>query len=166
MISSRVIEFWCFSLPVALGGGGWVDMGGGGWGVYGYCWGWLGGAPHTCGHAHACMHAHACTCMRGKHDNFMQMATPIGFGEIPGIPYDVIHVCACMCVCPYMCTCVDGILSPTPTPIHQTLLPRAAGSPKHQNSITLEIIEIIRFCLKILYLRGGDLRNQSKFNNT
>ena len=34
------------------------------------------GCPHTC--AHACTHTHTCTCMCGKHDNFMQMATPIG----------------------------------------------------------------------------------------
>ena len=52
------------------GWGGWVDGGGG----------WLGGAPHTCAHAH--MHMHTCTCMCGKHDNFMQMATPVG--GIPG----------------------------------------------------------------------------------
>ena len=57
--------------------------------------GWLGGAPHTS--------AHARTCMCGKHDNSMQMAAPIGFGEIPGIPYDVICVCACMRVHVHMC---------------------------------------------------------------
>ena len=50
------------------GVGGWVDRGGG----------WSGGAPHTHAHAHACTYTHACTCMRGKHDNFMQMAAPIG----------------------------------------------------------------------------------------
>ena len=61
-----------------------------GWGVGGY--GGHGGCPHT--HACAHMHAHTRTCMRGKHDNFMQTAAPIGFGEIPGIPYDVI--CACV----------------------------------------------------------------------
>ena len=60
------------------GGWGWVDGGGGCLGV-----------PPTDVHTHA----HACTCMHGKHGNFMQMAAPIGFGEIPGIPYDVIHVC-------------------------------------------------------------------------
>ena len=42
-----------------------MDGGGGGLGV----------PPHTC----ACMHAHTCTCMHGEHDNFMQMAAPIGF---------------------------------------------------------------------------------------
>ena len=45
-------------------------MDGGGW--------WLGGAPHTHAHARECMHTHAHTCMCGKHDNFMQMAAPIG----------------------------------------------------------------------------------------
>ena len=44
-------------------GGGWMGVGGG-----------LGVPPHMCTHTH--MHAH--TCMHGKHDNFMQMATPIG----------------------------------------------------------------------------------------
>ena len=47
--------------------GGWMDGGGGGWGV-----------PPT--HLH--MHAHAHTCAHVKHDNFMQMAAPIG--GIPG----------------------------------------------------------------------------------
>ena len=39
--------------------------------------GWLGVPP-----THVHMHAHACTHVRGKHDNFMQMAAPIG--GIPG----------------------------------------------------------------------------------
>ena len=53
-----------------------------GWGVGGWGWGVVGGYPHTCAHAHACTHTHTHTCMRGKHDNFMQMAAPIG--GIPG----------------------------------------------------------------------------------
>ena len=44
--------------------------------------GWLGGAPYTRAHACACMHVHAHTRTCGKHDNFMQMAAPIG--GIPG----------------------------------------------------------------------------------
>ena len=51
---------------------GWGGVGGWGWGVVGGC------PPHTCTRTHA----HARTCMRGKHDNFMQMATPTG--GIPG----------------------------------------------------------------------------------
>ena len=51
---------------------GWVDGGGG----------WLWGAPYTHAHTCACTHAQTHTCMRGKHDNFMQMAAAIG--GIPG----------------------------------------------------------------------------------
>ena len=51
-----------------LWGWGWVDVDGGGW----EC------PPHTS----TCMHTHAHTRARGKHDNFMQMAAPIG--GIPG----------------------------------------------------------------------------------
>ena len=51
-----------------------------------WLWGWgsgwmgvgvVGGCP-----PHIHMHMHACTCTHGKHDNFMQMAAPIG--GIPG----------------------------------------------------------------------------------
>ena len=121
------------------GWGGWVDGGGG----------WLGGAPHTCAHARACTHAHARTCMRGKHDNSMQMAAPIGFGEIPGIPYDVIRACACVHVRVHVHVC-GGTLSPPPTPIHPPPHPPGWGTPGiSQNSIALELIEIFQFCLKI-----------------
>ena len=43
-----------------------------GWGVVGGC------PPHMC----TCTRMHVHTCVRVKHDNFMQMATPIG--GIPG----------------------------------------------------------------------------------
>ena len=62
-----------------VGGGGVDGWGGGGWGWGGgwMGWGWLGVPP-----THVHMHAHAHTCMRVKHDNFMQMAATIG--GIPG----------------------------------------------------------------------------------
>ena len=57
-----------------------------------------------------------------------------------------VHVCvhACMhvhaCVCVYMCR---GTPHPSiPTSTHPPP-PRAAGSPKHPNSISLELIEIL-----------------------
>ena len=54
-----------------------------GWGeVDGWGWGVVGGAPNTCAYAHAYTHMHTHTCARVKHDNFMQMAAPIG--GIPG----------------------------------------------------------------------------------
>ena len=118
------------------GWGGWVDGGGG----------WLGGAPHTC--AHARTYAHARTCMCGKHDNSMQMAAPIGFGEIPGIPYDVIHVC--VCVHTHVCAHVWGGPCHHPHPHPPTPPPPGWGTPGiSQNSIALELIEIFQFCLKI-----------------
>ena len=45
-----------------------------GWGVDGWGWGVVGGCSHTCAHTHKRMHV--------QHDNFMQMAAPIG--GIPG----------------------------------------------------------------------------------
>ena len=142
LISSRLIEFWCFGLSVALGVGGWVDGGGG----------WLGGAPYTCAHARACTHARTRTCMCGKHDNSMQMAVPIGFGEIPGIPYDVIHACACVHMHACACAHVGGV-HPVTThqpPSTQPLNPPRGVTPGiSQNSIALELIEIFQFCLKI-----------------
>ena len=98
--------FWA---PCGSGGGGWMDGGEG----------WLGGAPHTCAHARTC------TRMRVKHDNFMQMAAPIG--GILGIPYDVI--CACACVHVFACACVGGTLSPPPP---QSTHP-PGGDPRNQS---------------------------------
>ena len=132
------MEFWCFGLPAALGVGGWVYGGGG-------C---LGGAPHTRAHARTCTHAHAHTCARGKHDNFMQMAAPIG--EIPGNSlWCHMHVRVCVHACTCMCMCVRGTLSPPPpTSTHPP--PPRGGTPRiNQNSIALELIEIFQFRLKI-----------------
>ena len=56
--------------------------------------------------------------MHGKHDNFMQMATPIG-GTL-GIPYDVIHTCMHMRMHEHMCgghpLTIPHSHPPTPTP--------------------------------------------------
>ena len=96
--------------------GGWVCGGGGGWGV-GWVVGELGGCmgrgvPHT--HVH--MHTHTCMC--GKHDNFMQMATPIWRNpwEFPMMSYVHVHAC------------VGGTLSPPPS-TH----PHPPGDPWYQS---------------------------------
>ena len=109
-----------------------------GWGAGGWGCGVVGGCPHTRAHARACMHAHARTCMRGKHDNSMQMAAPIGFGEIPGIPYNVICSCVCVHVHACACTCVrvhvGGVhLLTTPHPHPPTPLPPSWGDPRNQS---------------------------------
>ena len=96
-----------------------------GWGVGGWGWGVVGGTPHTCAHARACRHVCTRTCMRGKHDNFMQMAAPIG-----GIPGNSlwcqlrVHVRAC--------TCVWGAPSHHPPP-PSTHLPTPRGDPRNQS---------------------------------
>ena len=71
-----------------------------------------------------------------------------------------LHVCvrvcmhACMCMHVHVCAHVWGHPPIPPDPPPPTCpLPRAAGSPKHQNSISPKRIKIIQFCLKILYLR-------------
>ena len=60
-----------------------LGQGVGGWGWLGSGVSGLGGSSWGCPtHVHRHMHTYAHTCMCGKHDNFMQMATPIG--GIPG----------------------------------------------------------------------------------
>ena len=61
-----------------------------------------------------------------------------------------IYVFACMHVCVHGDTShpPDAPRHPPPT----CPLPRAAGSQNHQNSISLELIEIVWFCFKIQYL--------------
>ena len=72
-----------------------------------------------------------------------------------------MRVCVCMCMHVHMWGGHQTTIptpQPPPPPNHPhphsptPPTPRAAGSPKHQNSISLELIEIILFCLKILYL--------------
>ena len=117
-----------------LWGRGWVDGG----------VGWLGVPPtHIYMHVHRCMHAHTCTCMCGKHDNFMQMATPIG--GIPGNSlwcHTHVHVCACTFMCVHTCAHVWGHPSTTPHPQLPTPTPQG-GTPRiSKNSIALELIKI------------------------
>ena len=107
------------------------------------------GVSHAHAHTHTCTHTQAHVkhsnhakygCLHvGGHLQFLYMYTCV---------YVRVRVCACVCMwgtphhaprCPW---------HPPPT----CPLPRAAGSPKQQNSISPELIEIIRFCLKILYL--------------
>ena len=57
-----------------------------------------------------------------------------------------MHVCTCVC------TCLGTPSMPPDAPQPICPLPRAAGSPNHQKFTSPELIEIIRFCLKNLYL--------------
>ena len=121
---------WFWGSPPGGWRGGWMGVG-----VVRGC------TPPTC----MCMHACACTRTHVWHHRESLWFPQIQWGQPFAWNYHVYH--ACMCVHVHMCW---GHLPTTPTPIHPS--PRATGSRKHQNSITLELIKIIRFCLKILYL--------------
>ena len=139
---------WFRGSPTLRGGG----VGGWWWGVV------TGSPPHTC----TCMCMHACARTYDIIGNPWDFPKSNGGSHLHGIIMFTTHACACVCVhaCACMCTCVGGTPNHPPPPSTQPPhphppsppTPRAAGSPKHQNSISLELIEIIRFCLKILYL--------------
>ena len=125
------------------------------WGVADGCMG-VGVGMGVCGvsvaHTHTCMHAHMH--MHVKHANHakhgcLHVGGHLQFLYMYTCVYVHVRACACVCMC--------GGTPPMPpdapdTPPPTCPLPRAAGSPKHQNSISPELIEIIWFCLKILYL--------------
>ena len=124
---------WFRGPPLGGGGGGWIGVG-----VVRGC------PPHIC--TCMCMHAHAPV----WHHREFPWIPPMGAAicmKLSCLPRMHVRVCACMHA--HACAPVWGA---PPTPIYPPPSPRAAGSPKHQNSITLELIEIIQFCLKILYL--------------
>ena len=150
--------FWA---PYSSGGGfGWMG------------WGWLGGVSHTCAHACACMHTHTCTCMCGKHDNFMQMATPIG-GIHGNSLWCHMHICVDGCVCMHMHVHMCGGAPPhhppplscpnqdnsilfedlwfveTPPPMGGCVGGWVGSGQITNNWINLDLIEIIWFYLKI-----------------
>ena len=125
-ISSSAIEFWMI-LGVPPGGGCMGGWGGGGERVH---------PTHV--HMHMHVHPHVYDII-GNSQGF-----PNGGDHLHEIIMFTMHACACVQVHAHMHVC-GGHPPTTPTP-------RAAGSPKHQNSLSLELIEIIRFCLKILYL--------------
>ena len=136
-----LLNFDWFRGSPTLGGGG---LGGSGWG-------WWQDPP-----THVYIHMHACTRTHIWHHRESLGFPQIQWGQPFACNYHVYHACmcvhvhACMHVHVHMC---GGHPPTTPHPHPPSPpTPRAAGSPKHQNSISLELIEIIQFCLKILYL--------------
>ena len=115
-----------------------------GWMEVGVGMGVWGGVPCT----HTCMHTHARTHMHVKHAKHGCLHDSGHLQFLYMYKCACVHVRACACMCMCVGTPPHAPRCPPPT----CSLSRAAGSPKHQNSISLELIEIIRFCLKILYL--------------
>ena len=105
----------------------------------------------SCMHTRTHMHMHACTHMHVKHAKHAKHGCLHVGGHLQFLymyKCACVRVRACTCMCVHVGTPPHAPDAPPPT----CPLPRAAGSPKHQNSISPELIEIIQFCLKILYL--------------
>ena len=135
MISSTIIKF--LLIPGVHPLVGW-QMGGWGWG---WVWVW-GGIPCTDLHMHACTHMHV------KHANHAKHGCLHVGGHL-----QFLYMYTCACVHVHACMCGGTPPMPQDAPRHPHLPPpRATGSPKQQNSISHELIKIIQFCLKILYL--------------
>ena len=105
------------------------------WGWRGWGWGGGWGVPpiHVHMHVHTRMHTHAHACVVNMIIP-CKWLLPLDFGEIPGIPYDVIRVCACVrvyaCTCMYMC--VGGSCHhPLPPSTHPP--PPGVGDPRNQS---------------------------------
>ena len=92
--------------------------------------------------SHACTCTHACTHACCKHDKHVCLHVS-GHLQISIHVYMCVHACVYVWGHPHM---------PPDAPTHLPPPQSCTGSPKHQNSISLELIEIIWFCLKILYL--------------
>ena len=118
------------------GGGRWLE------GCQGHLRAWES-VPHTCTCMH--MHMHICTFI---HVVKLQMAADM---EASMISMFNMHVHVCMCACVYVCIGYFSHTSiPTPTPIHPSATPPGGWTPKiSKNSITLELIKIFQFRLKI-----------------
>ena len=119
-ISSSAIEFWLIPGVPPWG------VGVGGCGL-----GWWESALHTFAHIHTHMHMHAharAYDIIGNSHGFPQWGRPFAWN------YHVYHACVCVhaCACVHVC----GVPPTTPTHIHPPPTPRAAGSQKHQNSMT------------------------------
>ena len=113
-------------------------------GVLGSLWLWGGGrwvgiSGDIWGHGGVttCMHTHTNACI--------EIANGRRHGGI-----HVYHACACMCLCICVNACVHGTPPTLPYPLTSGHLPPPQGTPRIcQNSITLEVIKIFQFCLKI-----------------
>ena len=72
----------------------------------------------------------------------------------------MFNVCICVHVCVYACMCMHGHMCwgyppTTHTPIHPTPHPQSQKEPKTPKfNLSLALIKIFQFCLKILYLQN------------
>ena len=121
---------------------GWIGVG----------WVWVDGGCHM--HVHMHMHTHACMHMHVKHDKHWCLHVGGHLQFLYMYTCVCVHVHACMYMCMHVCVCGDTLHAPrypqTPPPTCPS--PEPQGAQNTHNSISPELIEIIWFCLKILYL--------------
>ena len=141
LIHSSLIEYlliWGVP-PMGVGGWDWVGLG------------WVGTTPNTC----KCTHMHVHTCMHTcvwHHREFPGI--PQWGSHLHEIIMFIMYACACVCMCACTCTYTWGLPPSTHTPIHPRIHPppRKGNLQNSEISISLELIKIIQFCLKFLYL--------------
>ena len=131
-----LLNFGVFSSLWLWGRGRWVG------GVWGHLGAWrVSSCTRTCMY----MHKHACKCM---HRNCKWLPT----WRHPCLSC-LTCMCVYTCVCAHVCACVcawDTPYTPIPTPPHPPICHPSGGTPGiAQNSITLELIKIFQFFLKI-----------------
>ena len=119
-------------------------------GAWEWEWVWVcGGVSHAHIHAHICTRMHARTHMHVKHANHakhgcLHVSGHLQFLYMYTCVYVRVHTCTCVHVGGHPPMHPDAPDTPPPT----CPLPRAAGSPKQQNSISPELIEIISILFK------------------
>ena len=92
---------------------------------------------------------HMCTCMHAHADTHMYWNCKWP----PSWRHPCLSCLTCMCVHVHVCMGCPHTPTPTPTPIHSPPFP--GWTPRiSKNSITLQPIKIIQFCLKIWNLWG------------
>ena len=94
------------------------------------------------------MHVHVRACVYDITGN-SQVLT-LWCSHLHEIIMFMTHACACSHLHACMCTCAWGLPPPTHTPINPP--PKGHNTQNSEISIHLELIKIIQFCLKNLYL--------------
>ena len=139
-ISRLVQDFLNFGVLGCLrlwGGGRWVGD------VLGHLGAW------GCHYTHTHMHAHTCKRM------YRNCKWPPTWRHPCLSCLTCMCMCGCMHACVHMhvCACVHGTSPytpiPDPTGIHPSTTPQGRTLGIGQNSITLKLIKIFQFCLKI-----------------
>ena len=131
---------FCAPCSYVEGAGRWV-------GIWGH-----GGVPRQ---VH--IHVHACTCTH-THVYMYKNCKWLPTWRHPCLScLTCMCVCACVHACMHVCACacmcawdIPHIPIPTPTPVHPPATPPPPRDPRSsKNSITLELIKIFQFHLKI-----------------